>query len=66
MTDQLLWWKCTECGYLFQAKQAPDRCPDCRETCTFMDVTCYTPDCGGFESGNFDPRLAGQGSGPRR
>jgi rubredoxin len=67
MTGQpILWWKCTECGYLFQAAQAPERCPNCRETCTFLDVTCYTPDCGGPESGNFDPRLAGQSSGTRR
>ena len=23
------WWKCTECGYLFQAPQPPEACPSC-------------------------------------
>jgi len=55
-----LWWKCSECGYLFQAAEPPEQCPDCQETCTFIDVTCYTPDCGGPESGNYDPKLAGR------
>jgi hypothetical protein len=36
----------------------PDRCPSCQQTCTFSDVTCYIPDCGG--PGNIDPRLVGK------
>ena len=62
MSEQrLLWWKCTLCGYLFRAPPPPPaKCPDCKETCTFMDVTCYTPECGGPESGNYDPKLAGR------
>ncbi len=55
-----LWWKCTECKNIFQAAEPPNTCPNCAKTCTFMDITCYTPDCGGPESGNYDPRLAAQ------
>jgi rubredoxin len=54
----LPWWKCTECGYLFQAPQAPEACPSCKTKCVFVDATCYTPECGGPESGNPDPRIA--------
>lgn len=42
---RLLWWKRTLCSYLFQAPVPPEKCPNCKETCTFLDVTCYTPDC---------------------
>jgi rubredoxin len=52
------WWKCTECGYLFQASQAPEACPSCNTKCVFIDATCYTPECGGPESGNPDPQVA--------
>jgi rubredoxin len=55
-----VWWKCNSCGYRFQEeveKGTPENCPSCKEPCTFTDVTCYTPDCGGPESGNYDPRL---------
>jgi hypothetical protein len=36
----------------------PEKCPSCKQTCTFSDVTCYIPDCGG--PGNIDPRLVGK------
>ncbi len=26
----LVEWECTECGYLFEGKQPPHKCPDCR------------------------------------
>ena len=48
-------WQCSICRYMFEAETAPDRCPSCRQACTFLDVTCYTPDCGG--EGNVDPQL---------
>jgi len=51
-------WKCSNCGYTFEAETVPDRCPSCKQTCTFSDVTCYIPDCGG--PGNIDPRLMGK------
>jgi rubredoxin len=48
-------WECSKCRYIFEAEMPPDKCPSCKETCTFLDVTCYTPDCGG--PGNIDPQL---------
>jgi rubredoxin len=55
-------WKCSNCGYTFEAETVPDRCPSCKQACTFSDVTCYIPDCGG--PGNIDPRLAGKKDKP--
>ena len=52
MTTQ---WKCSNCGYTFGAEKPPEECPSCKEKCAFMDVSCYTPECGG--PGNIDPRL---------
>ena len=49
-------WKCSNCGNTIQAVSAPEQCPSCKQKCAFMDVSCYTPDCGG--PGNIDPRLA--------
>ncbi len=51
----LSWWECSECGYTLQASVPPEKCPGCKITCAFNDVTCYTPDCGG--SVNIDPNL---------
>jgi rubrerythrin len=51
----LTYWKCGNCGYLITATSPPVVCPECKEKCDFLDVTCYTPECGG--PGNIDPRL---------
>jgi len=51
----LTYWKCSKCGFLITAAMPPEKCPQCKEKCDFLDVTCYTPDCGG--PGNIDPRL---------
>ena len=51
----LAYWECTGCGFLITAEAPPDVCPVCNENCAFINVTCYTPDCGG--TGNIDPRL---------
>jgi len=40
---------------MFAAETAPDLCPSCKQACSFLNVTCYTPDCGG--EGNVDPQL---------
>lgn len=53
------WWKCSNCGYTLQAPAPPETCPGCNEKCAFIDVTCYTPECGG--PGNIDPQV-GQAS----
>ena len=54
-------WKCSNCDYTFDADALPDRCPSCKKTCTFSDVTCYIPDCGGPQ--NIDSRLVGKKEG---
>jgi rubredoxin len=54
-------WQCSNCGYTFSAETLPDRCLSCKETCTFNDVTCYIPECGG--PGNIDPRLVTEKKG---
>jgi rubredoxin len=38
-------WKCSNCGYTFEAESYPDQCPSCGKKCEFVDNTCYTPDC---------------------
>lgn len=49
------YWKCEECGFLVTSSSPPSDCPQCKRTCAFLNVTCYTPECGG--PGNIDPRL---------
>ena len=55
-------WQCSNCGYTFASETMADRCPSCKQTCTFKDITCYVPDCGGPQ--NIDPRLARKKSRP--
>lgn len=50
-------WQCIECGYFFDGVQPPDKCPGCNANCTYADVTCYRPECGG--PANPDPMLMG-------
>jgi len=51
----LTYWKCGNCSYLVTASTPPEQCPQCKEKCEFLNVTCYTPECGG--PGHRDPRL---------
>jgi rubrerythrin len=51
----LTYWKCGQCGFTFTGATLPKACPECGEKCDFIDVTCYTPECGG--PNNIDPRL---------
>jgi rubredoxin len=48
-------WKCSNCGYTFEANSHPDQCPSCKQKCEFLDNTCYTPDCA---AQGVDPRIA--------
>ena len=50
----MTWWKCSKCGYTFEAEKPPEKCPNCGEICTFYDVTCYTPECG---CEGYDPKF---------
>ncbi len=41
-------WQCIECGYYVrEANRPPEPCPSCSLRCSFTDVTCYRPECGG-------------------
>ncbi len=51
----LTYWKCGKCGYLITPSVPPETCSQCKEKCDFLNVTCYTPECGG--PGHIDPRL---------
>jgi rubrerythrin len=51
----LTYWRCGKCGVLYTASVPPDVCPECGEKCSFKDVTCHVPGCGG--SGHIDRRL---------
>lgn len=48
-------WKCGKCNVMFTATSLPEQCPECGEKCDFLNISCYTPDCGG--PGNIDSRL---------
>jgi rubredoxin len=32
-------WKCTTCGYEYHAPKPHDTCPNCKEKCTFVDLS---------------------------
>ena len=51
----LTFWKCHNCGYTITAAAPPEVCPDCHEKCDFLNISCYTTECGG--PGHVDPRL---------
>ncbi|CAD7769348.1 hypothetical protein FHEFKHOI_01728 [Candidatus Methanoperedenaceae archaeon GB50] len=51
----LTYWKCINCGYIITAAAPPDVCPSCGDKSGFINITCYTPECGGPE--HIDPRL---------
>lgn len=51
----MTFWKCGNCGFRITAGSPPETCPNCKQKCEFVNITCYTPECGG--PGNIDPRL---------
>ncbi|MDO8443227.1 MAG: hypothetical protein Q7S81_03175 [bacterium] len=52
------YWMCSDCSYVFDAEDPPEKCPSCGGKCTFTNVTCYIPECGGPD--HLDPRLVAQ------
>ncbi|MFC2144706.1 hypothetical protein ACFLQQ_00065 [Actinomycetota bacterium] len=51
-------WQCSKCDSIFSSDVVPEECPSCQKKCSFHDVTCYIPDCGGPD--NVDERLLGE------
>ena len=44
--DQKIQWKCSLCNYQFEGGiSPPDSCPGCKEKCSLINATCYTPEC---------------------
>ena len=39
-------WKCSNCGNTVVQLAPPQTCPVCKQTCEFLNVTCYEPECG--------------------
>ena len=52
---KLTYWKCSHCGFTITAAVPPDVCPECGKKREFINITCYTSECGG--PGHIDPRL---------
>lgn len=50
-------WMCEKCGYNMEADAPPEKCPSCNADCSFVDNSCYTPDCAGKPN---DPQIKGQ------
>lgn len=50
-------WICSQCGYNKEADTPPEKCPSCKSECSFVDNSCYTPDCAGKPN---DPQIKGQ------
>jgi len=50
-------WICDQCGYNLEADTPPEKCPSCKKDCSFVDNSCYTPDCAGTPN---DPRISGK------
>jgi rubredoxin len=50
-------WKCNKCGNTIDVQAPPEICPSCKQKCEFVNVSCYTPDCGGPDSGNIDEHV---------
>ncbi len=38
--DSLVKWKCRNCGYVFEGKEAPERCPVCDHARSYFEVWC--------------------------
>ena len=55
--DIMISWMCNQCGYTLEKDTPPEKCPSCNKECSFIDNTCYTPDCAGKPN---DPRIKKQ------
>ncbi|PTN38954.1 rubredoxin-like domain-containing protein [Desulfonatronum sp. SC1] len=53
----MAYFKCDNCGNTVEARTPPEICPACAQKCLFVDVTCYTPECGGPESRSINPAM---------
>jgi rubrerythrin len=38
--DSIIKWKCRNCGYVFEGKEAPNNCPVCAHSRSYFEVWC--------------------------
>lgn len=38
MKDGIVWWKCINCGYVYESKEALELCPACQHPLAYMQV----------------------------
>lgn len=38
------WWLCYECDHVLKAVNPPEKCPKCKKSDQFADITRYVPD----------------------
>ena len=38
--DKVVMWKCRNCGYMHEGKEAPKSCPACKHPQSFYELTC--------------------------
>jgi len=51
----MTYWRCENCRYTLTGDRPPEVCPSCHQKSDFLNITCYTPECGG--PGGIDPKL---------
>jgi len=44
--DKPIRWKCSKCGYVYEGKEPPEKCPSCKHTREY-----YEPECVCFQEG---------------
>ena len=45
--DKPIRWKCSKCGYIFEGKEPPEKCPSCKHEREY-----YEPECMCFSKGD--------------
>ncbi len=40
--DSIVKWKCRNCGYVHEGKEAPEKCPACKHPQAYYEVLCET------------------------
>jgi rubrerythrin len=40
--DEVKRWKCNNCGYIHEGKEAPQKCPTCQHAQSYFEIFCET------------------------
>ncbi|MCX8059104.1 MAG: rubrerythrin family protein [Spirochaetes bacterium] len=38
--DKKVWWKCNNCGFIYEGEEAPQSCPACAHPQSFFEILC--------------------------